>query len=60
MTKRVWYKEELSARSVKQANCKILQEHPSYYNINNPHRIMNEDFRILQGIDAFLYDAAKV
>src|SRR5258706_2464176 len=54
---RVWYKEELfSAFSETKRIVKSYKNIPLIYNINNPHRIMNEDFRILQGSDAFLYE----
>ena len=54
---RVWYKEELfSAFSETKRIVKAYKNIPLIYNINNPHRIMNEDFRILQGSDAFLYE----
>ncbi len=54
---RMWYKEELFTvfRETKRI-VKSYKNIPLIYNINNPSRIMHEDFRILEGSDAFLYE----
>ncbi len=54
---RSWYREELfSVFSETKRIVKSYKNIPLIYNINNPRRIMNEDFRIVQGSDAFLYE----
>jgi uncharacterized membrane protein len=57
---RKWYREELF--KVFTETKRIVKSHkdiPLIYNINNPDRITNEDFRILQGSDAFLYERGR-
>ena len=54
---RAWYREELfKVFSETKRIVKSFKNIPLIYNINNPARIMNEDFRIIQGSDAFLYE----
>ena len=54
---RNWYREELfKVFSETKRIVKSFKEIPLIYNIENPTKIMNEDFRILQGHDAFLYE----
>jgi hypothetical protein len=57
---RNWYREELF--KVFAETKRIIKSHkdvPLIYNINNPERIINEDLRILQGSDAFLYERGR-
>ena len=57
---RKWYREELF--KVFAETKRIVKSHkdiPLIYNINNPERIINEDPRILQGSDAFLYERGR-
>lgn len=52
-----WYKEQLI--SVLLETRRIVKSHkdiPMIYNINNPHDMRDEDPRVLQAMDAFLYE----
>jgi len=57
---REWWKEELfEVFSETKHIIKSFKDIPIIYNINSPARITNEDFRILQGSDAFLYERGR-
>jgi len=57
---RKWYREELfKVFTETKRIVKSYKNIPLIYNINNPERIINEDLRILQGSDAFLYERGR-
>jgi hypothetical protein len=57
---RKWYREELfKVFTETKRIVKSYKDIPLIYNINNPDRITNEDLRILQGSDAFLYERGR-
>ena len=57
---RKWYREELfKVFTETKRIVKSYKDIPLIYNINNPERIINEDVRILQGSDAFLYERGR-
>jgi hypothetical protein len=57
---RAWCKEELyKVFSETKRIVKSYKDIPMIYNIGNPTTIMNEDFRILEGSDAFLYERGR-
>ena len=57
---RKWWKEELfKVFSETKRIIKSYKDIPLIYNINNPARITDSDFRILQGSDAFLYERGR-
>lgn len=57
---RKWCREELfKVFSETKRIVKSYKNIPLIYNIGNPTTIMNEDFRILQGSDAFLYERGR-
>ena len=57
---RAWWKDELFEVFIETKRIvKSYKDIPLIYNINNPVRMTNEDFRILQGSDAFLYERGR-
>ena len=57
---RTWYREQLAEVFAETKRIvKSLKDIPLIYNINNPTRITNEDPRILNGSDAFLYERGR-
>jgi hypothetical protein len=57
---RKWCREELfKVFSETKRIVKSYKDIPLIYNIGNPTTIMNEDFRILEGSDAFLYERGR-
>jgi hypothetical protein len=57
---RAWYREQLAeVFGATKRLVKSYKDIPLIYNINNPSRIINEDPRILNGSDAFLYERGR-
>lgn len=57
---RAWYREQLAEVFLETKRIvKSLKDIPLIYNINNPDRIADEDPRILNGSDAFLYERGR-
>jgi len=55
-----WYYEEYI--KIVQETCRLIRSYknvPLIYNVNNPVKIANEDPRILDEMDAFLYERSK-